>query len=312
MFELWMLPVSLFFGLAALALAMLWGGSAVSCISELIGWFSGNKLLDKFALQLCRMSLWGLTLLICCGLTLLADGLYGPVVGVQWWGAVAAWPQQLWIGWLVFLGAGVFLQVGTTVSWNVLKKRRKGLHLLMSCLTLLLIVALSWSAVNGVFLSMAEAGAEDAGWGLSGMLWPPQANLAWPVFACCLFLCLGGAGIAGGVYLVRRREKDDFGRDYYHKALPRAAKWGLLFGGQLLVIAEMAFFNRPGTLIQALGTDALLIGLGAVFCFCLQTLLLSLLSRSTKPLRMKASVILSGILAWFAQSLTLLWIVLVL
>lgn len=312
MFELWMLPVSLFFGLASLALAMLWGGSAIACISELMGWFSGNKLLDKFALQVGRMSLWGLILLLCCGLALPADGMYGPVAGVQWKEAVAAWPLRLWMGWFVFLGAGAFLQLITTVSWNALKKRWKGLHLLLSCLTLLMFAALSWSGVNGVFLSMAEAGAEGAGRNVSMMLWPPQAALVWPVFACCLFLCLGGAGITGGMYLVRRRDKDDFGRDYYQKALPRSAKWGLFFGVQLLVIAQLVFFNRPERLDQALQADMLLVGLGVVLCFCLQTLLVFILSRSSTPLRMKASMIVSGILAWFAQSLTFLWIVLIL
>ncbi len=312
MLELWMLPVSLFFGLISLSLAMFWGGSAVSCISELISRFSGNKLLDKFALQVSRMSLWGLILLLCCSLALLADGMYGPVAGAQWWVAVAAWPKPLWMGWLVLLGAGAFLQIITTVSWNALKKHWKVLHLLLSCLTLLVFAALSWSGVNGVFLSMAEAGAEGAGWSVSMMVWPPQAALAWPVFACCLFLCLGGAGITGGIYLIRRRDKDDFGRDYYQKALPRAAKWGLLFGVQLLVIAQLVFFNRPGRLDQAMQADMLLIGLGAVLCFCLQTLLVFILSRSGTPLRMKATMIGSGLLAWFGQSLTLLWIVLIL
>ncbi len=312
MFEMWMLPVSLFFGLTSLSLAVFWGGSAVSCISELTGWFSANKLLDKFALQLCRMSLWGLVLLICCSLALLADAVYGPFVGRHWWAAVSAWPQQLWLAWLVLLGAGAFLQVITAVSWNALKKRWKGLHLLLSCLMLLLFVALSWSAVNGAFLSMAEAGAEGVDWSLSRILWPPPVVLVWPVFACCLLLCLGGAGIAGGVYLVRRREKDDFGRDYYQTALPRAAKWGLLFGVQLLLIVQMMYVNRTGDMTLLFRTDLLLIGLGAVLCFCIQTLLVFILSRSGKPLRMKASMILSGILAWFAQSLTLLWIVLIL
>ena len=312
MLATWMISEFLFLGLFTILLASVWGGMAIALLSEAVGWAGSNKLLDKFALQLCRMSCVALLPLIGCCLVLAADHAFGPLFGMNWTLSLPEWPRQVWRLLLGIISAGVLFQVLAFFSWKGLKKRWKGVHLLFSLLSFLGFWAGSWQAVNWSFQSPGEA---------SGTLEPllrtmailsPASDPVWPIFSAWIFLCFGGAGTMAGVFLLWRRERDDFGRDYYHSALPRAAKWGMIFGVQMIVLAEMVSLGFPDRSGLMLRSDVLALGLAALFCFLTQTLLLSIVSGSPRPLRLKGSVLAAALLAWIGESSGLAWVGLVL
>ncbi|WP_027720213.1 hypothetical protein [Maridesulfovibrio zosterae] len=88
-----------------------------------------------------------------------------------------------------------------------------------------------------------------------------------------LIMAISFAATAGGLYLVLRRNKDDFGRDYYKFSLPVIAKWALIptFAQLLAVVGVIYYLTGSNTQIlyqnittaSALGTS-----LGLVILCC--------------------------------------------
>ena len=70
-------------------------------------------------------------------------------------------------------------------------------------------------------------------------LLPPGNSLFWRVLAEGIALSLSLAGAYTGAWLVWRRTKDDFGRDYYNFTLRLAAR--VTFVGQVLALAAMGW-----------------------------------------------------------------------
>jgi hypothetical protein len=62
----------------------------------------------------------------------------------------------------------------------------------------------------------------------------PADSLLWPVLGQSAFVAAGAAGALCLAWLLTRREKDDFGRDYYNYALGVCARWAL--GGTLCAV----------------------------------------------------------------------------
>jgi hypothetical protein len=101
-------------------------------------------------------------------------------------------------------------------------------------------------------------------------LLPPGASLFWRFLALGLALSLSLAGVFTGAWLVWRRNKDDFGRDYYNFTLRLAARVG--FVGQLLAVAAMGwliFGLMPlvGELSRRLTIAVALYGTGSLATF---------------------------------------------
>ncbi|MGJ3522392.1 hypothetical protein ACR4XJ_05095 [Nitratidesulfovibrio sp. D1] len=62
----------------------------------------------------------------------------------------------------------------------------------------------------------------------------PVDSLLWPVLGQSVFVAAGAAGALCLAWLLTRRAKDDFGRDYYNYALGVCARWAL--GGTLCAL----------------------------------------------------------------------------
>lgn len=314
MLEFWPVCISLSLGVVLLLMSAIWGGTLISLVSELLGWISANNFLDKFALQLCRMSLLGLVVLT----VLLATSI---VLGTQvvevWKMGIFDFSEGFWRWPGAILLGGTFFQIVSFFTWGTLKKNKKGLHLFVSLISALAIWVGSYAAVN---LKLGY------GWGhgletVSGrpflvVLSPLVPGILWPVAIWFVLLCLGGAGTVAGVYLLMRRNRDDFGRDYYTRVQPRAARWGLLFSLQIFILVWAVYSGFLGVKLEwesaaLLRAEFLGTGLGALVCFALQFFVVLFLTRSRTPLRMKGSLILSLILAWAALSLSALFVFLI-
>ena len=135
---------------------------------------------------------------------------------------------------------------------------------------------------------------------------PGPSALFWPALAGLVFLALtAGCGL-GLVWMAIRRNKDDFGRDYYNFALPSLARSGLAAAVLFLACQSWLFGAMPPELrtIALSGTLGLFwaAGLGCVLLACLCWLALA---RSKRPLRLKGLVFAAMVLLWPAHLLVL-------
>ncbi len=109
------------------------------------------------------------------------------------------------------------------------------------------------------------------------------------LFFIYLFLSIGCASLYGTFYLMVRRNRDDFGRDYYKFAIPACAKWVCFIPVFMLVMIVEAFFVYRGTipsLVWILLTVAFLL---SVVCLLFARKLIS----SPHPIRLKEIIILN-------------------
>ena len=86
---------------------------------------------------------------------------------------------------------------------------------------------LGMRSASAVFLS-----GDKVPLGLVGALDAPGYSLMWPTLAACFGWCLSYGGAMAMVYLILRRNKDDFGRDYYTFAMPVAFPLGGVRAGR--------------------------------------------------------------------------------
>ncbi len=85
----------------------------------------------------------------------------------------------------------------------------------------------------------------------------------WPVAAQALCLSASLAGAFSAVYLLLRRNKDDFGRDYYNATLRQASRWAFFAGIPQILCAAWLFSNLWPSLEIIGGLEAIQLPLAA-------------------------------------------------
>ena len=132
---------------------------------------------------------------------------------------------------------------------------------------------------------------------------PLQSSL-WPFLALAVFGGLAAAGTLGTLYCLSRRDREDYGRDYYAFALKAASWWGAC-GGVLAGAAAAGYMllvmDRFAGLLQALPVQT---GLAAVVLLLVMALGLLTVASSATPLRRKSTCFLAAV-ALFAAGLGL-------
>ena len=124
------------------------------------------------------------------------------------------------------------------------------------------------------------------------LLLPPADSLLWSAFGQSLFAgaaCAAGVGLA---WISSRRQRDDFGRDYYNFAMAWVARWALIG-----TLAAMPLLGS--TLYQALRFHSpdfsrlppLVPLAGALLLPLVACALWALVSRSSTPLRHKPTIL---------------------
>lgn len=139
---------------------------------------------------------------------------------------------------------------------------------------------------------------------LSELLAAPPASLLWPLFAASLCLCAGLAGTTALLYLLARRTRDDFGRDYYVFALrlsARSAATPLVLHVLSLVwlFAAMPLELRA----LALAGPTLWAFVIAAGLFAAAAAALSLVAGNTNPLRLKGLIVGAAVASWAGLTL---------
>lgn len=190
-----------------------------------------------------------------------------------------------WLGMAVYSGTWVAL------------RRSKGLHRLLGGVSLLGLLAGLYSCINiGVAWMMVDGISASSLW---RMVWFPVSWRVWPAWAALVGNGVGAAGVFGMGYLILRRTKDDFGRDYYRFALARAARWGLVLLLPVLIAAAWLGFRGVGVV----WTPVLMASLSVVAIATLAVVWLSArVMRSQHPLRLKGEIIAACLLAWILDA----------
>lgn len=117
---------------------------------------------------------------------------------------------------------------------------------------------------------------------------PPVVSSAWLLLPWVLSISLAMAGALSPLYLIHRRDKDDFGRDYYNYALKMAAKWAT-FSTLAALACQAGLFAMIWPAVRDLPIRPAFfwgegIGLG---CFVMACLLWALVLKNQNPLRLK-------------------------
>ncbi|EFL50228.1 conserved hypothetical protein [Solidesulfovibrio fructosivorans JJ]] len=258
------IPIAIFWAvmlLLAMHLGLALAAASVPAITSLTGLHKAKRLkifINKFGQQSSTFALLGglwVFVVLCAALAALWFLLpeKAPYVcGIPLPLAAVAGP--------VILGAAAFLAYRGL--WQRLKNQ-KVLHAVIGlAATVLLWIAFYTGLATLRPLSLAlpaPTGPE--------FLLPPAGSLFWRLLALGITLSISLAGIFTGAWLVWRRDKDDFGRDYYNFTLRLTARIGFL--GQIAVLAAMGwllagFLPLVGELSRRLTIAVALYGTGTL------------------------------------------------
>jgi hypothetical protein len=194
---------------------------------------------------------------------------------------------------------GVFAVSGLTycLTWKKLRNS-KGMHMALggvatlSAMTGLAIVIPAKLALN---LSQDTPAAEAAA---------NAAILALPMSAMYALLVLSAAAALSLVYMIIRRNKDDFGRDYYNFSLRLAARWAVLPMIGFLGCQGWVFARLPENLKTiVLGTPLAYVWAGLTATGAVCAFIWIIFARSESPLRLKGLAFLAVGLFWLMHAL---------
>ncbi len=284
--------------LAAMCLSASWGGVFIAWVNELSARRKKNIFRDKYAQQITRLSLYSILLgsIIVAGMLPLTIRVVQQLDRLIW---QFSWKASLYPG--IFLLFGFFLLLFYFFLWKKLRKK-KAFHLSIGFLSMISIWIGGYWLFNLkmglIFGSYPEHIPGSEVWKIS---WLPVKEIEWWIFlGHLLLLAIGSSGLLGLIFLLLRRKKDDFGRDYYRYAIPLSAKWSLPFSLQvipMILLLFLCFTPVQGSIVELTLIISTII---SILCFLLPVWLLVNVFRNEAPLRLKGTIILSIILSWIA------------
>jgi hypothetical protein len=194
------------------------------------------------------------------------------------------------------LRAGLGRPANTSAAYLLL-----GLIAVPAAVTALFLVLAGTRWIGRLTLSGADLAPPPP---LPELLALPATSLFWPLLGSSLCLSAGLCGVAALLYLLLRRTRDDFGRDYYVFALKLAARSAAVPLLLLLPCLAWLVAAMPDELkaLALTGQTAWAGGIGALlFAACAGGL--ALVARSQNPLRLKGLIVGTGLGAWAGLTL---------
>ncbi|WP_291318531.1 hypothetical protein [Desulfonatronospira sp.] len=257
----------LFFILACFA-----GVPVLSLLTYITAIVRKKVFMFKLARQLARLGfLFILSMSLACAGLLALSYYYGPEADT-WLEHHVFWESGIYICLVALVFFGFFC-----LAWNWLV-RLKWLHLMVG-------------AVGGVAGMLFAGVLLWAVWRELDPLSPvyPQADsMFWPVMVQLYLIFIATGSAVGLLYLLYRRNLDDFGRDYYRFVLGYISRCGIFFAAVSPLTCIWLYFAGRDVFVP----DHLIMP-GALFVIflVLAVLLLLRIVRSAHPLRNKAAII---------------------
>ncbi len=245
---------------------------------------------DKFGQQTATLAL----LLGLCGLAVLA--LSGVFLHLRFPDVTAFWLALP----LPALPLAVCLLVAAALtcvfraSWQSMKDRRT-LHASLGIAATVAAWIFGYLAVaffRHFVLSPTQPGPDLA------LFLPPADSSAWLLVPLTLSLSLTQAGALATLYCILRRNKDDFGRDYYTYALKLGSKWALSASAAAMA-CQGALLAKLWPVARELPARPLIFwsSATALGALALAAILWILVIRNQHPLRLKLHLVVAWVLS---------------
>ncbi|WP_243311620.1 hypothetical protein [Fundidesulfovibrio agrisoli] len=237
-----------------------------------------------------------------CGLVAVL-GLVGGALALQ---SLAPASAAFWLGWplpLLPLCAGLAVSAALAVVyravWQNLKDNRP-LHSAIGVAATLAAWALGYLFVSffrHYVLSPLQPSEDPF------LFIPPLDSVAWLLLPAALGMSLALAGSVGTLYLIHRRDKDDFGRDYYNYGLKMGSRWSIA-GAALAVASAAVAAVRLWPSVRDLPVRPVFFWGEAVFlcALAMAAILWGLVLRNQNALRLKVHLVAAFALSWLALS----------
>lgn len=194
-----------------LAAAFFWGTPLIALMSELAAAVTKRSLPIRLAQQQSRLAL-------------IIHPTMWAVIGASLWVAMPSMSSRFegdMLPWttIILAAAGSCLTVAWALTWNLARQHRT-LHIVLGCAANICLKYGYWGSI----LLLSGAIPKAVPWTLASL---------WPLAA------LFGASCCGPVYLVLRRNVDDWGRDYYRYSAQVLGSW--VTGTSVLLAAGMSW-----------------------------------------------------------------------
>lgn len=275
-------------GLAAL------GGLVMAFVCEVTARSKKKVFFDKYAQQLTTMSL----LALCIFSMAIAGGVFAGASRSLW---LKSWLFEVGTPFLPFyvgLGIVLVLSLPYWASWKKFRKNKPP-HIALGALT----TVVSLFTIVASVLAVWVLGITGESGKVVPMLqlFSAAGPYALPLVLGSTCLALSTAAAGSLKYLVFRRNKDDFGRDYYRFALSLAARWAWVPMLGALACAGWMFAVLPQDAVAMISGTALLYVVCVEFaCLALCIVLWLLIDRSETPMRLKWAGFVAAGLLWVA------------
>ena len=263
---------ALFFILACFA-----GVPALSLLSYLTGIARKKVFMFKLARQMARLGLlFIVSMSLACAGVLAASYYYGPEADM-WLEHHVFWESGIYICLVALFFFGFF-----GLAWNWLA-RVKWLHFLVGAVGAAACMLFAGMLLWAVWRELDPLSP----------VYPQAASVFWPIIVQVYLLSIAAGSCVGLLYLLYRRNLDDFGRDYYRFVLGYISKCGIIFAAVSPLTCVWLYFAVRDVFVP----DHLLMP-GALFVIflVLAVLLLLRITRSPHPLRNKVAIIVCPVL----------------
>ena len=271
--------------------ALFWGAPAIALVSELIGTASGKPFPARVARQVTRLGVRGHALMWAAMAAAAAMLMGQPFLKSEF---VAENRLLLAIS-LALPFFGSLALVAYDLGWKSAKERRL-VHILLGCVSNVAVKCGYW---GGVLLGLVFFRGVSLD---SQAFLPPLGSALWPLAALWLPMALCLTAAAGLVYLLLRRNTDDWGRDYYRFAAPFLAKWHIALGLVTLAVMAWMYASLKGVFNLHL-PQIFYAGAASAACLVLAMALALAVSTSENPMRLKGSMLAVALFSLLHASL---------
>lgn len=297
--EINMIWICLGCGLIGWIFAVVCGGPFVAMLSEFWGWSKRKKFMDKFALQVTRLSLICVAMWVILALVVVIWSYYS-----SFWNILIEIPRNYFYLSAGTFSLGVLFLIIYFMSWRSLNKH-KFVHLIFSLFSIICLWSFFYISFNYALQFILQSKKVGTDTCLISVFTGLSATypIIWPFTSQFILLVFGGTGALSLLYILLRRKKDNFGRDYYRYALASAAKWSFVFPAQVITLVWIDYLVKDQIQFFALPLSFILPFAGLLVCFLILVFLWLRVLRSTIPLRFKGSILFSAVLSWASLSL---------